>query len=151
MGKMLGMSEADVVALSASMSSLGIRAEMGGSAMSTMMSKISSEISRGTDKGKEWAKMMGMSIGEVQTLCEEDAYGAMVKMVEGLEKVKDSGGNVDKTLRDLGITEIRQLDVMKRLIGSSKDLTKHQQMANKEWEENNALLEESSKRYETFF
>ena len=118
--------------------------------MSTMMSKISSEISRGTEKGKEWAKMMGMSIGEVQTLFEEDAYGAMVKLVEGLEKVKDSGGNVDKTLRDLGITEIRQLDVMKRLIGSSQDLTKHQQMANEEWKNNTALIEESARRYETF-
>ena len=118
--------------------------------MSTMMSKISSEISRGTDKGKEWAKMMGMSIKEVQTLFEEDAYGAMVKLVEGLEKVKDSGGNVDKTLRDLGITEIRQLDVMKRLIGSSQDLAKHQQMANEEWKNNNALIEESARRYETF-
>src|SRR5699024_7952891 len=40
---------------------------------------------------------------------------------------------------------------MKRLIGASGDLAASQDMANAEWEENNALLEESAKRYETFF
>ena len=151
MGKALGMSEADVVALAGSLSSLGIRAEMGGSAISTIMSKVSSEIQRGTEVGENWASVMGMSISEVQTLFEEDAYGALIKMVEGLEEVDASGGNVDQTLRDLGVTEIRQLDVMKRMIGASDDLAGAQAMANGEWEANNALIEESTKRYETFF
>ena len=151
MGKALGMSEADVLALAGSLSSLGIRAEMGGSAISTIMSKTASEISRGTEVGENWANVMGMSVEEVATLFEEDAYGALIKMVEGLEEVDASGGNLDQTLRDLGINEIRQLDVMKRLIGASDDLAASQDMANAEWEENNALLEESAKRYETFF
>lgn len=115
------------------------------------MSKTASEISRGTEVGQEWANVMGMSVEEVATLFEEDAYGALIKMVEGLEKVDASGGNLDQTLRDLGINEIRQLDVMKRLIGASDDLAASQDMANGEWEENSALLEESAKRYETFF
>ena len=151
MGKALGMSEADVLALSGTLSSLGVRAEMGGSAISTIMSKTASEISRGTEVGQEWANVMGMSVEEVATLFEEDAYGALIKMVEGLEEVDASGGNLDQTLRDLGINEIRQLDVMKRLIGASDDLAASQDMANAEWEENSALLEESAKRYETFF
>ena len=151
MGKALGMTESDILALSATLSSLGIRAEMGGSAISTIMSKTASEISRGTEAGQKWAEVMGMSIDEVSTLFEKDAYGALIKMVEGLEKVDASGGNLDQTLRDLGINEIRQLDVMKRLIGASDDLADSQNMANGEWEENNALLEESAKRYETFF
>ena len=83
------------------------------------MSKTASEISRGTEVGQAWADVMGMSIEEVATLMEEDAYGALIKMVEGLENVDESGGNLDQTLRDLGINEIRQLDVMKRLVGSS--------------------------------
>lgn len=115
------------------------------------MSKTASEISRGTEVGENWANVMGMSVEEVATLFEEDAYGALIKMVEGLEKVDASGGNLDQTLRDLGINEIRQLDVMKRLIGASDDLADSQDMANAEWEENSALLEESAKRYETFF
>lgn len=115
------------------------------------MSKTASEISRGTEVGQEWANVMGMSVEEVATLFEEDAYGALIKMVEGLEKVDASGGNLDQTLRDLGINEIRQLDVMKRLVGASDDLAASQDMANGAWEENSALLEESAKRYETFF
>ena len=150
MGKTLGMAESDVVALSATLSSLGIRAEMGGSAISTTMSKIASEISRGTEKGQKWAEVMGMSIEEVQHLFEVDAYGALIKMVEGLEKVDASGGNVDATLRELGVTEIRQLDVMKRLIGSSGELTEAQRMAADEYRNNNELLRESEERYQTF-
>ena len=113
------------------------------------MSKTASEISRGTEVGQAWADVMGMSIEEVATLMEEDAYGALIKMVEGLENVDESGGNLDQTLRDLNINEIRQLDVMKRLVGSSGDLAEAQKMANGEWEENNALVEESAARYET--
>lgn len=150
MGKSLDMSEADVVALATSLSDLGVRAEMGGSAISTIMSKTASAIEQGTETGQKWAKTMGMSIGEVKKLFKEDAYGALIKMVEGLEKVKESGGNVDKTLRDLGINEMRQLDVMKRLIGSSNDLSSAQRTANEEWKTNTALINESTKRYETF-
>src|SRR5699024_322570 len=150
MSSTLGISEADTLALAASMTELGIRSEMGGSAMSTIMSKTASEIERGTEIGQNWADVMGMSIEEVQKLFEEDAYGAMVKMVEGLEKVDESGGNLDQTLRDLGINEIRQLDVLKRLTGSSEELTNAQRMANDEWEKNTALVDESNARYETF-
>lgn len=150
MGKSLDMSEADVVALATSLSDLGVRAEMGGSAISTIMSKTASAIEQGTDKGQKWAEVMGMSIGKVQKLFKEDAYGGLIKMVEGLEKVKASGGNLDKTLRDLGINEMRQLDVMKRLVGASDDLTSAQQTANAEWKTNTALINESTKRYETF-
>ncbi|MCU7556529.1 phage tail tape measure protein [Macrococcus capreoli] len=150
MGKALDMSEADVVALATSLSDLGVRAEMGGSAISTIMSKTASAIAEGTDQGQKWAEVMGMSIEKVQKLFKEDAYGGLIKMVEGLEKVKASGGNLDKTLRDLGINEIRQLDVMKRLVGASDELSSAQRTANQEWETNTALLNESSKRYETF-
>lgn len=150
MGKSLDMSEADVVALATSLSDLGVRAEMGGSAISTIMSKTASAIEQGTDKGEKWAEVMGMSIGKVKKLFKEDAYGGLIQMVKGLEKVKESGGNLDKTLRDLGINEIRQLDVMKRLTGNSEKLAQAQRTANTEWKVNSALMQESTKRYETF-
>src|SRR5699024_11772864 len=99
---------------------------------------------------RDWSSDVCASDLEVQTLMEEDAYGAFVKMVEGLEMVEAEGGNLDQTLRDLGITEIRQLDVMKRLVGSSDLLTDAQKTANGAWKENTALIEESNARYETF-
>lgn len=150
MGKSLDMSEADVVALATSLSDLGVRAEMGGSAISTIMSKTASAIEQGTDKGEKWAEVMGMSIGKVKKLFKEDAYGGLIQMVKGLEKVKESGGNLDKTLRELGINEIRQLDVMKRLTGNSEKLAQAQKTANTEWKVNSALMQESTKRYQTF-
>ena len=145
MGKSLDMSEADVVALATSLSDLGVRAEMGGSAISTIMSKTASAIEQGTDTGEKWAEVMGMSIGRVKKLFKEDAYGGLIQMVKGLEKVKESGGNLDKTLRELGINEIRQLDVMKRLTGNSEKLAQAQKTANTEWQVNSALMQESTK------
>lgn len=149
-GKMLGMTEGDVMALSASLSNLGVTAEVGGSAMSTILSKTVSEIERGTKKGQGWAKVMGMSAQKAKELFKKDTYQGMVRMVEGLEKIKASGGNVDQTLRDLGINEIRQLNVMKSMVGSSKELTAAQKMANDEWRTNSALMKESNQRNETF-
>src|SRR5699024_9209244 len=40
--------------------------------------------------------------------------------------------------------------VLKRLTGSSEELTNAQRMANAEWEKNTALVHESNVRYETF-
>lgn len=150
MGKQLNMSEAEVMALSTAMSSVGIKAEMGGSAMSRTMTKMNSALQGGGEKAEAWANIMGMSAEKAKAKIEEDAYGALILLLKGLDKSKASGENLDKVLGDLGIKEIREIDTMKRLSSAVDQVTSAREVGNTAWAENTALLEESNKRYETF-
>ncbi|PTJ54180.1 phage tail tape measure protein [Mammaliicoccus sciuri] len=150
MGKQLNMSEAEVMALSTAMSSVGIKAEMGGSAMSRVMTKMNSALEGGGEKAKAWADVMGMSADKAKAKIEEDAYGALILLLKGLDKSKASGENLDKVLGDLGIKEIREIDTMKRLSSAVDQVTSARELGNNAWRENTALLNESNQRYETF-
>lgn len=64
-GHQVGMSEADILGLAAAMSSMGVEAEAGGSAISTIMSQIDKDVARGTVGIQQWADTAGMSIEEL--------------------------------------------------------------------------------------
>ncbi|MED4172558.1 phage tail tape measure protein [Halalkalibacterium halodurans] len=149
-GKQAGMSEGDVLGLAAAMSSLGIRAEMGGTAMSTIMSKIGRELALGGENAKKWADVAGMSVKDFQKAFEEDALGAIIALLGGMDDAVKSGKNLDMMLRDLGINEARQLDVLKRLIPGMELLSDAQERGNRAFEEGVALTNEAEQRYDTF-
>ena len=60
-GKQVKMSEANIMALAASMASVGIEAEMGGSAMSKVMLNIDMDVARGGNAVAKYAKVAGQS------------------------------------------------------------------------------------------
>ena len=64
MGKLTGMTEADVMALSATMSSLGIEAESGGTAMTQVMNKMSNAVADGGTDLEIFASAAGVSSEE---------------------------------------------------------------------------------------
>ncbi|MBH9580133.1 phage tail tape measure protein [Staphylococcus felis] len=150
MANQMGMSEADAMALATAMSSVGIKAEMGGSAMSRTMVKMNTALQQGGAEAQKWADIMGMSVEDASRLMKEDAYSALLKMLEGMEQAQEGGKNLDDILKDLGITELRQVDTLKRLVGATDQVSNAQKIANGAWKENTALIEESNKRFETF-
>lgn len=148
-GTTIGMSEAEIMSFAAALSSVGIEAEMGGSAISKMMIKIEEAVATNSGDLKNYAKVAGMSAKEFKKAWEEDATSAMIKFIEGLGNVEENGGNLIKTLGDLDITEVRLRDTMLRLANSSELFTKTVKLGNKAWDDNNALSIEASKRYAT--
>ena len=63
-GKQIGMSEADVLGLATALTSMGINAEAGGTAISTVMSSIDKSVAMGTVGVQQWADVAGMSLDE---------------------------------------------------------------------------------------
>ncbi|RPF54729.1 phage tail tape measure protein [Abyssicoccus albus] len=150
MGKQMGMSESDVLALAASMSSVGIKAEMGGSAMSRVMTKMNKALQSGGKEAQAWADVMGLSVEEASRLMKDDAYEALMVLLEGFEKSSKGGANLDQILGELGLTEIREVDTLKRLTNATDLSRDARDKAGQSYKENTALVEESSKRFETF-
>lgn len=60
-GKSMGMSSAEILGMAAALSSLGIEAEAGGTAISTIMSSIDSSVAMGTKGIQGYADELGMS------------------------------------------------------------------------------------------
>lgn len=149
-GKQVGMSEAQIMSLSAAMSSVGINAEAGGTAMTMVMKKINNAVDAGGQKLDGFAKLAGMSSQEFQKAWKDDAATALDAVIHGLAKSGEEGKNLTAILGDLGIKGIRESDVMLRLSGNADLLTKALAVGNKAWKNNTALLAEANKRYKTF-
>ena len=195
-GTQVGMSEADILGLSTALTSMGINAEAGGTAISTIMSEIDKSVSIGTQRASEYADQMGISVEEMiekartspesfEKIAEAngttakqfskdllDSYEslntwaeaagqsaedfakswtdnpvqALADVLSGLEKATDEGDNMSLMLDDLGISSLRQTDVMKRLAGNSELVSDAVETANEAWKDNTALQKEVDNR-----
>lgn len=148
-GKQVGMSEAKILGLSAAISSVGIEADAGGSAVSTVMTKMQLAVENGGDSLQQFADVAGMSAEQFQQAFKEDASQALVAFITGLGTMDARGKSAIATLSDMEITEIRQRDALPRLSGAGDLLSESLGIATQAWDENNALTKEAGQRYET--
>lgn len=145
----VGMTEQELLALATSLSSVGLEAEGGGTAISTVMSQIDKAVALNSESLTTWASTAGMSVSEFASLWENDAYGAMQKVIQGMGNTNAEGGNLNVLLEDLGIKGIRTSDTMKRLSNASGLMADMTNLANQAWSENTALSTEANTRYAT--
>ena len=148
-GKQVGMSEDQILGLAGAISSVGIEADAGGSAVSTVMTKMQLAVEQGGESLEQFADVAGMSASEFQQAFKEDAAQALVSFVEGLGSMDERGKSAIATLADMEITEIRQRDALLRLAGAGDVLSESLGIASDAWAENTALTKEAEQRYET--
>lgn len=148
-GNQIGLSEAQILALGGALSSVGISAEAGGTALSRVMVDIAKAVDEGGEKLGRFAEVAGLSADEFREAFERDAAGAIVTFVEGLGKVKEAGGSTFQVLEDLGQGNIRVRDALLRASGAGDLLRRSLELGTTAWEENTALTEEAEKRYGT--
>ena len=143
-----GMSEADMLGLSAAVSSLGIESQMGSTAVSKLISMLMTAVETG-DGLEDLAHVAGMSADQFADAWGNNAVGALESFVVGLSDTDRLGKSAIVTLTDLGITETRMQRTILSLSNSGDLLTRTIGTANKAWDENIALSEEAAKRYAT--
>lgn len=148
-GHTIGLSEAEVLAFATALSSVGIEAEAGGSAISRAFILIEQAVRRGGDRLDTFATVAGMTADQFVKAYRDDAAGAIDAFVRGLGRVQATGGDTFAVLESLGITEIRLRDAMLRLAGAGDLLSRSLEHGNRGWDENIALLEEAERRYGT--
>ncbi|EUJ41980.1 phage tail tape measure protein [Brochothrix campestris] len=148
--KQAGMSEDQILALAAAMSSVGINAEAGGGSMSRIMQKINSDVMSGAGNLENFASVANMSASDFQKAWKEDASSALVSFVEGLDSAGKSGEDVSGILKDMGIRSTQEVDTMLRLAGAGDVLSGALDTSAEGWRENTALTKEAETRYATF-
>ena len=148
-GKLAGMSEANIVALSTAMSSVGIQAEAGGTAMTQTFTAMEKAVAGGTKELDEFARISGMSSEQFTQVWEGDAITAVQAFIGGLGELGEKGESATLVLDEMGLSGIRQANMLKSLGLASDVLTESITTADVAWKENTALTEEAALRYGT--
>jgi TP901 family phage tail tape measure protein len=148
-GSQVGMTEAEILGFAGALSSVGIAAEAGGSAISKVMINIASEVATGGNKLQGFAQVAGMSSEEFAQAWQDDAAGALVTFIEGLGRMSAEGENVFGVLDELGLSEIRVRDALLRASGAGDLFRQSLELGSQAWTENTALTNEAAQRYET--
>lgn len=149
MAGQVSMSAADVLGLANALAAVGLEAEMGGNTVSKTLREMLTAVENNTEALALFASTADMSVSEFSKLFNEDATQALARFVEGLDDVDRNGRSATQILRELGITETRQIDTLLRLAGNSTLLAESIDSSNRAWDENVALAREAAARYET--
>ena len=148
-GKLAGLTEPEIMALAAAMSSVGIEAEAGGTAMTQTLNAIEKAVAKGGDDLAEFARIAGLSSEEFSSAWKNDAMSALTSFIGGLGKLDEQGESTVLVLEDLGLTGIRQSNMLKALGLAADQMTGAVNTANTAWQQNTALTNEANKRYAT--
>lgn len=148
-GATIGLTQPEILAWAAALSSVGIEAEAGGSAISRLMVNVGAAVSSGGKDLGKFAKVAGLTSDQFKKKFKEDANGALNEFFKGLQKVQEGGGDTLSVLESLGITEVRQRDAVLRLANAGDVLNEAMDISAEGFSQNNALQTEAEKRYKT--
>ena len=132
-GSQVGMTEAQIMSFSAALSSVGIEAEAGGSAFSTLLSNMQLAVETGSESLQQFANVAGMSASEFKQAFQTDAAGAMASFIKGLSESESKGKSAIAVLDEMGITEIRMRDMLLRAAGASDTFTEALELGTAAW------------------
>ena len=148
-GKQVGLTEAQVLGFAAALSSVGIEAQMGGSAFSKALIKMEVASATGGDALEDFGRVAGMTAQQFKTLWDSDPAAAFEAFIVGLSKLDEEGESAIAVLDEIGIKEVRLRDTMLRAVNATDLFSRAQSMATSAWKKNTALSEEANKRYAT--
>lgn len=143
-----GMSERNVLAIAAAVGSLGIEAQAGSTAMSTLISTLHKAVETGEGLA-EFASVSNMSAAEFKAAWGRDAAGALDAFIQGLNDTERNGRSAVVILDELGITNVRQTKAVLGLASAGDLLSGTLRQANEAWIANTALQEKAGVMYGT--
>jgi TP901 family phage tail tape measure protein len=143
-GKVAGLTTADLFGIAAAFTSVGVRAERGGTAVQRALIELGSAVAEGGSKLEEFAAISGMTSEEFSKMFAEDAAKAFALFIEGLGKQGLRGAQI---LERLQLGNQRTVQAFLSVGGATGILTEKVKQANDAFEENTALQEEVNKKY----
>jgi TP901 family phage tail tape measure protein len=148
-GKLVGASEGEVLALSNTLASMGVKAELGGGVTTRVLLKMYKAVQDGGPLLDKFANTAGMTADQFAQAFSSSPVEALNLVTTGLARVKAEGGNVVATMTDLGLKGTEEMQVMLSLVGAGDLLSDSLKLQGEAWEKNTALTDEANKRYET--
>lgn len=133
MASNVNMTTSDMLGLATAATATGQKAEAAGSSMQRTISRIEGAVASGGDALDEYARISGMTADEFAAQWKDRPAVAIQRFVEGLKSIKDEGGSVDQTLVGLGITGVRDKQLLAGLTNTTNVLAESLGMAYDAW------------------
>ena len=148
-GTLAGLTNQEILGLATSMSSVGIEAEAGGTAMTQTLTAIEQAAVSGGEQLDKFASIAGMSSEQFTTTWKNKPIEAIQAFIKGLGELDSKGESATLVLDEMGLSGVRQSNMLKSLALASDTMTSAVDTSNKAWSENTALTKEANTRYET--
>ena len=149
-GKTVGLTEPQILAFAATLSSLGVEAEAGGTALSRVMLKMQESVVAGGETLDVFAKTAGTKTEEFARLFKDNATTAVFAFLEGIRRMNENGENTAKVFKDIRLKGFRVTDTLLRTSGAMDLMRDALQRADTAWGSNTALTKEAELRFKTF-
>lgn len=153
-GSSVGMTTQDILGMATALASMGLNAESGGSAISTVLRNIDTLVATNSKKLKNWADQAGMSVQEFRNAWTTNVTGTFQTLINQIANSVEGGSNLNTIMSDLGITAIRQKDAFSRLVQANDILNSALYESADAWKavaegEEGALNEEFAEKVKT--
>lgn len=148
-GTLAGLTNQEILGLATAMSSVGIEAEAGGTAMTQTLAAIESAVAAGGEDLQKFATVAGESSEEFASKWKNKPVEAIQDFIRGLGTLDERGASATMVLDDMGLSGVRQSNMLKSLALAADTMTGAVDLSNRAWNENTALTNEASTRYET--
>lgn len=148
-GTLAGLTNQEILGLATAMSSVGIDAEAGGTAMTQTLTAIEQAAASGGEQLDKFANIAGMSSEQFANTWKSKPIEAIQAFIKGLGELDSKGESATLVLDEMGLSGVRQSNMLKSLALASDTMTSAVDTSNKAWSENTALTKEANTRYET--
>ena len=145
-GELAGLSEGEILGIGTAMSSIGVQAEAGGTAVQKVLNEINQSVATGDEELRVFAEVAGMTAEQFAAAFRDDASGAFESFVTGLGTQGDKSFTV---MEDLGLESERVIRAFLGLANSGDLLSRAMDEGTTAFEENSALAAEVALRYGT--
>jgi len=149
-GNQIGISTEQTLAFGAALTSVGVEAEAGGTAISKVFFSINNAVRGGGEELERFADVAGVSIDEFAKVFREDAAQAVVLFIEGLNRLNKEGKNLSPILEDLSFKDVRLTRTLLSAAGAGDLLRNALERSSRAFEQNSALTKEANTRFQTF-
>lgn len=144
-GRIADLSASAIAAIGASLASVGVKAEAGGTAVQKAIIQMNTAVATGGDALGEFARVAGMSVEDFVETWNTRPIEAFIRFIEGLRREGDRAAPI---LDELFTRNERLKRAFLSLASAGNDLRDNVGNANQAWEEGNALTEEAGKFYD---
>ncbi len=145
-GKVVGLTTDQVLAIGTAMSSVGVQAEAGGTAVQKVLLEMHKSAIIGGDAVKAFADIAGMSSDEFSNRWKDKPIEAFASFVKGIQ---EKGDEAVKVFGDIGMEDVRLVRAFLSLANAGDLLKNSINTGTEAWSENIALQEEAKKRFAT--
>lgn len=111
-----GLSADELVGLAGALASVGTQPELARGTITRLFTQMGKAVSEGGETLQGFAKTAGVSADQFASAFGQEGFGQiLLQFINGLGHISRTGGDAVATLRDLGITSVRDVPALTRL------------------------------------